>query len=187
MTNLDCIGSISYWYNILSPEMDHLYTNHTFQKQSSLSQFDIVASNGRQKLSIPTVKKTRKGPYKDVHIDYSTNWQAEHWRSIEIAYLKSPFYLYYGYKIEAVFKTKHTCLLQLNLALFHEIYTCIKADQEINIDDDKSVYYTETAAVVHRAYPQVFDTKLSFEYNLSILDLLFNLGPETKEYLMRSQ
>ena len=187
MMNLDCIGSISYWINILRPETENICTNHTFQKQSSLSQFEIVASNGRQKLSIPTVKKTRKGAYKEVHIDYSTNWQAEQWRSIEIAYLKSPFYLYYGYKIEAVFKTQHTCVLHLNLALFHEIYTCIKADQKINIDDATSIYYTETAPVVHQAYPQVFDDKISFESNLSILDLLFNLGPETKEYLMRSQ
>ncbi|MFT4599830.1 MAG: hypothetical protein ACI9WM_002085, partial [Arenicella sp.] len=84
-------------------------------------------------------------------------------------------------------KTQHTCVLQLNLALFHEIIKCIKANPKINIDDDTSVYYTETAVVVHQAYPQVFDDKISFESNLSILDLLFNLGPETKEYLMRSQ
>lgn len=184
--NLDCIGSISYWITAQKAENRAHCVNHTFQKQSALSQFEIVASNGRQKLSVPTIKKTRKGAYSEVCIDYGNNWQAEHWRSIEIAYLKSPFYLYYGYKIEAIFKTKYTYLIELNTALAIEIYKCLKMDKTISIDKETPVYYAETKKQEHAIYPQVFDTKIPFEDNLSILDLLFNLGPETHEYLMQS-
>ena len=157
--------------------------NHTFQKQSSLSQFEIVNTNGRQKLSIPTIKATRKGFYKDVHIDYSTKWQVEHWRSIENAYLKSPFFLYYGYKIEEAFKTHYTSLLEYNLALIKTILKCIKLDNELVTDTETPIYFEETPISTSEKYPQVFDSKLAFEENLCILDLLFNLGPETLDYL----
>ena len=184
---LRCIGSINYWVEVYSKEQVTLLTNHTFQKQSTLSQFEIVNPNGRQKLSIPTVKATRKGLYKSVAIDYSTNWQVEHWRSIENAYLKSPFYLYYGYKIEAVFKTNQTSLLDFNLALFKTIKDCIKLKSVVQIDNETSLYFEEMSADKTIVYPQVFDTKLPFEENLSILDLLFNLGPETLDYLKQSR
>jgi hypothetical protein len=161
--------------------------NHTFQKQSTLSQFEIVNTNGRQKLSIPTIKATRKGFYNSVEIDYSTNWQVEHWRSIENAYLKSPFYLYYGYKIEGVFKNEYKSLLDFNLAVFKCIKDCIKQKSALHIDEETSLYFEELKESNNSVYPQVFDTKLPFEENLTILDLLFNLGPETLDYLKQAQ
>ena len=77
MNNLHCVGNISYWHSILRQESDFIYTNHTFQKQSFLSQFEIMTSNGRLKLIIPTQKTSRKGMFDKVLIDYSNNWQIE--------------------------------------------------------------------------------------------------------------
>lgn len=183
---LRCIGSINYWSKICCNNNLLLFSNHTFQKQSSLSQFEITTSNGRLKLSIPTKKSTRRGPYQDVEIDYSTNWQIEHWRSIENAYLKSPFFLYYGYKVERVFKSRPQYLIEFNLALLNEIANCIKLPNEIKIDSETSLYFKEIENRNHQTYPQVFDTKRPFESNLCVLDLLFNIGPETLEYLLDS-
>ncbi|MGB0851210.1 MAG: WbqC family protein [Bacteroidia bacterium] len=184
--HIDCIGSISYWVEISKKADVVLYSNHTFQKQSSLSQFEITTSNGRLKLSVPTKKSTRKGALKDVEIDYTSNWQIEHWRSIENAYLKSPFFLYYGYKIERVFKSNPRYLLDFNISLFNEIAKCIKLSKAINEDSETSQYYKEIEVLNHKTYPQVFDTKQPFVPNLCILDLLFNLGPETLEFLLNS-
>ncbi|PCJ65226.1 MAG: hypothetical protein COA58_10215 [Bacteroidetes bacterium] len=183
---LRSLGDITYWKKIIADDTVEFKINHTFQKQSSLSQFEIVNTNGRQKLSIPTVKKTRKGKYELVQIDYSTNWQIEHWRSIENAYLKSPFYLYYGYKIEAIFKQNHITLLDLNCALVEIICNCIKLKKEPIFNRNEEVYFEKQVGLSHSIYPQVFDTKLPFEQNLCILDLLFNLGPETLDYLRRN-
>ena len=131
---LASIGSIAYWSRLVKLEDPIIHLNHSFQKQSELSQYDIVTSQGRLKLSIPTQKKTRKGPYENVMIDYNSTWQAEHWRSITNSYRKSPFFLYYGYKIEAVYMTEHKTLMQFNRALLDVLYNCLKLDNEPTID-----------------------------------------------------
>lgn len=178
-----CVGNIAYWARTIHPKEENLLVNHTFQKQSELSQYDIVTVQGKLKLSVPTQKATRKGLYKDVELDYSTNWQVEHWRSIENAYLKSPFFLYYGYKLERIYKTRYKTLLEFNLAVFEVLYTCIYKDEPPKINNKTTVYFSNTTPLENPAYPQVFDTTLDFQKNASILDLLFNLGPETQDYL----
>ena len=94
--NLHCVGNISYWKEFIKTQNSVLYIHHTFQKQTSLSQFEIVTAQGLLKLSVPTVKTTRKGAYTDVQISNESNWQIEHWRSIENAYQKSPFFIFYN-------------------------------------------------------------------------------------------
>ena len=185
MNNLNCIGNISYWHSIIQMDTNNIYINHTFQKQTYLSQFEIMTSNGRLKLSIPTQKSTRKGMYNEVLIDYSNNWQIEMWRSIQNAYSKSPFFLYYGYKLEEVILEKHTKLIDLNWALFQELCQCIQKHLNVELEEDENVMYNEIELENLAAYHQVFDDRWEFESNLSIIDVLFNLGPETIDYLLR--
>ncbi len=182
---LHCIGNISHWSALLRRPEIVLQINHTYQKQSELSQYEIATASGRLKLSIPTQKSTRKGAYSEVKIDYSTNWQVEHWRSIRNAYHKSPFYLFYGYKIEEVYMQKYDTLLALNEALFRTLLSCIKCPEKSVINTSDAVYYETSTHIHNSVYPQVFDAKIKFEENLSILDVLFNLGPETQDYLLR--
>jgi hypothetical protein len=181
---LHCIGNISHWSALLRATEVIIQINHTYQKQSELSQYEISTASGRLKLSIPTQKSTRKGPYSEVKIDYSTNWQVEHWRSIRNAYHKSPFYLYYGYKVEEVYMQKYDTLLGLNQALFTTLLSCIKYTKKSELNTSDIVYYRGSIGLHNNIYPQVFDTKIDFEENLSILDVLFNLGPETQDYLL---
>jgi len=181
---LSCIGNIFYWTELLNNPEPVIYLNHTFQKQSELSQYDIVTANGRLKLSVPTQKSTRKGSFSDVKIDPTSKWQVEHWRSIENAYLKSPFFLYYGYKIEVAYNTKYDSLVEFNLAVMHIICDCLKLKKHPRIDNIEPVYYSKDQHIDNCEYPQVFDTHIDFVGNTSILDLIFNLGPEAKEYLI---
>jgi hypothetical protein len=182
---LPCIGSITHWATVAKMKPETIYLNHTFQKQSSLTQFEIVTSNGRLKLSIPTIKNSRKGLYKDVKIDYSENWQIELWRSIEYAYLKSPFFIYYDYKLKPVILATPSHLVDYNLAIATELYALLKLDTQLAVDHQTPIYFEEQIPKHGTAYPQVFDTKQPFETNLCILDLIFNLGPEAKDYLLR--
>ena len=184
MNNLHCIGNISYWHAIIQIESNYIHINHTFQKQSYLSQFEIMTSNGKLKLSIPTQKSTRKGMYSEVLIDYSNNWQTELWRSIQNAYSKSPFFLYYGYKLEEVILKRHLKLIDLNWELFKVLGSCIHKPLDIELEKEEITKYQETRIENLANYPQVFDDRLDFESNLSIIDVLFNLGPETIDYLL---
>jgi hypothetical protein len=182
---LECIGNCIFWIKVLYGDNKTLYLNHTFQKQTALSQFEIATAQGLQKLSIPTVKATRKGLYNRVEISYDSNWQVEHWRTIENAYQKSPFFIFYNYKIEPVFKTKYTYLYEFNLALLKVVMECMKLNKAVEIDFNTPVYYAESSPLKAPNYPQVFDDKLPFLSDLSVLDLLFNLGPEASDYLMQ--
>ena len=184
MNNLHCIGNISYWHAIIQSESNYIHINHTFQKQSYLSQFEIMTSNGKLKLSIPTQKSTRKGMYSEVLIDYSNNWQTELWRSIQNAYSKSPFFLYYGYKLEEVILKRHLKLIDLNWELFKVLGSCIHKPLDIELEKEEITKYQETRIENLANYPQVFDDRLNFESNLGIIDVLFNLGPETIDYLL---
>lgn len=183
---LPCIGNIAYWCTLSKMDSPTLHLCHTFQKQSELSQYEIVTAQGRLKMSIPTQKSTRRGPYENVLIDYNAPWQVEHWRSINNSYRKSPFYIYYGYKIEEVYRSKYESLLDLNLALMHVIVHCLKLEIIPEINAKTDVYFSQTLAADNPVYPQVFDDKIAFEKNVSILDLIFNLGPEAKDYLESS-
>jgi hypothetical protein len=180
---LVCVGDISYWAQLINQKKVVLTLNHTFQKQTSLSQYQIVGPNGVQKLSVPLKKSTRKGPYVDVEISYDENWIDEHWKSLNSYYKKSPFFLYYNYKIEPVYHAKHTTLVQFNLALLNAVLKCLKVDIETVTDNDLAVSFVEQDKKLIPSYPQVFDVKMNFQPNMSILDLLFNLGPEAVDYL----
>tara|TARA_Y100000385_G_scaffold193741_1_gene200427 strand:- start:743 stop:1309 length:567 start_codon:yes stop_codon:yes gene_type:complete len=184
MNNLHCVGNISYWHSILQQEYDFVHTNHTFQKQSYLSQFEIMTSNGRLKLSIPTQKPSRKGMFNKVLIDYSNNWQIEMWRSIQNAYSKSPFFLYYGYKIKEVILKKNITLMDFNWQMFNVVSKCIHLPYDLKLDQEEVAIYNQNDYKDLPSYPQVFDDRWDFEPNLSIIDLLFNLGPETIDYLL---
>ena len=181
---LDCIGSIGRWAEIAQSDTLVIQVNHTFQKQSSLSQFSILGPNGPKKLSVPTTKATRKGFYDKVLISNESQWQMEHWKSLESAYLKSPFFMYYDYKLEAVFKKDYADLLSFNKSMLNTILDCLKLDIPITYDSETNAYYKECEDLETPVYPQVFDYKLPFQGNLSVLDALFNLGPETASYLL---
>ena len=149
-----------------------------------LSQYEIIGPNGVIKYSVPTQKSTRKGLYKEVLIDYTDSWQDEQWKSITNAYKKSPFFQYYDYKIEPVFKTKTATLMDFNFALIEVITKCLRAEILLTKNAVSEAYYSDLELKEILGYPQVYDTKLGFVSNLSILDLLFNLGPETLDYLV---
>lgn len=180
---LDCVGSISWWKSWLK-DGGELYLHHTFQKQSSLSQYCIAGAQGVLKLSVPTQKQSRKGNYDNVRIENGERWQLEHWRSIEAAYRKSPFFIYYDYKIKPIFDTKFDLLIDFNKALLERLIECLKTDQNAIYNMTEPVSYNEVKESECNVYPQVFDERSGFQTNMSLLDVLFNLGPETLDYLL---
>ena len=172
-------------------------TEDNFQKQTYRNRYVIYGANGKQVLTIPVIH-TRNGERlktKDILIDQSTDWQKLHIRSLQSAYRSSPFFEFYEDDILPVFNKKYKYLMDLNFDSIQILGECLqvtfdyqKTDiYEMVIDDGKDYRYLANAKTSQKydfqKYTQVFDDKYGFISNLSILDLVFNEGPNALMYL----
>ena len=169
----------------------------SYPKQSFRNRYLIGGPNKIQALTVPIIKiNGNHTKSKDVEIDYSTNWIAQHLKSLNTAYSASPFYQFYIDYIAAEFNTKHIKLLDLNLAMFKLINKWLSLDITYDLSSDfiketedildlrkylnqKNTWYIKNC----EEYLQCFSDKFSFRPGLSIIDLLFNLGPESSLFI----
>ncbi|WP_321280890.1 WbqC family protein [Marinifilum fragile] len=173
-----------------------------YSKQSYRNRCNIYGANGALAISVPVVKATNKKVLtKDVKISYDTNWQKLHWKGIESAYKSSPFYEYYIDDLERFFNQKWDFLLDFNLEIQTEISEILEIENKHSLTEDfiplDAPDITDFRNVIHpkpskgindtefapQFYTQVFGDKHGFIPNLSILDLIFNLGPDSSYYL----
>ena len=172
----------------------------TYLKQTYRNRTCIYAANGKLQLNIPVIhSQNNRQLYKDVMIKSEENWQANHLKSLESAYRKSPFFEFYIDDISALFKMEATNLFNFNLKCLEVIFDCIQLPfttkftetfihHPNNLKDFRNLVYCKKEVVQHfEPYTQVFDNKHGFIGNLSILDLLFNEGPNTANYLKSLQ
>jgi len=168
-----------------------------FQKQTYRNRAYIYGANGKLALNIP-VRFTQKNrqKYSDVKIANDEKWQDNHWKSIESAYRTSPFFEYYQDDLRPLFKEKKEFLFDFNIECIQAISECIELDLNPekttefikNYDDGNDYRFLVNAkkepVFSFDSYIQVFSEKHGFIPNLSILDLLFNEGPNTLNYLL---
>ena len=172
----------------------------TFPKQTFRNRCVILSANGLQSLSVPVVKPNgAKTLTRDVKISYDEPWQQLHWRSIKTAYNSSPFLLYYQDELEVFFKKKPQFLLDLNEEVIQLINSLLEWEVSVKrteeFDFPKDIHPNEDRRFLLKpknteplnlpSYIQVFSDQYSFYENLSILDLIFNLGPEAESYLVK--
>lgn len=168
-----------------------LETQENYLRQTYRNRYNIVGPNGIQTLSIPVQNRHgEKMPIRDVRIDYREPWQRNHWRSITTAYRNSPYFIYLGDEFAPFYEKKAEFLFDLNLEFIQLIFRIMKKKTEIRFSDSFRVpgeYAPDFRYTIHpkqppvfttREYRQVFHEKLGFYPDLSILDLLFNLGPK---------
>ena len=149
-------------------------------------------------LIIPTVHDQKMGIVKDVRIEYVTPWQRAHWRSIESAYNNTPFYLYYKDALKPFFEQKFDFLFDFNTQLTQTLLKALQVDVNIRISESfvpyeendlrleihpKRVHKPDYRFFLNKPYYQVFEDKFGFLPNLSVIDLLFNEGPQAASYL----
>ena len=166
-----------------------------FLKQTYRNRTYIYAANGKLLLNIPVIhtQKNRQ-KYRDVKISNDTNWQDLHWKSLLSAYSTSPFFEFYRDELEPLFKLKPDFILDFNLKCFETVCDCL----QLHINASKTEIYQKQIEgkidlrflvnakmdePLFEPYTQVFSSKHGFMNNLSILDLLFNEGPNTLQYL----
>jgi len=187
------LGPVAYYSAILQSEEIFIETKEHFIKQSCRNRCTIMGANGTQTLTIPKERKSSdKTLISDISISNQDNWQKSHWQSIVSAYNSSPFFEYYKDELLPFYNTKHSTLFDFNLKLSKTILELMQVEKKLNFT---SKFQKECNGLDLRSskfilknqeeYQQVFCEKYSFIPNLSILDVLFNLGPETTSYLER--
>lgn len=169
-----------------------------YQKGGLRNRCYIAGPNGPQRLTIPLVKgKHQQTPIQEVRIAYQDDWQRQHWRSIQTAYGKAPFFEHYADDIRSFYTRPWDFLFEFNLA-FQEFILKRKMGWKGTFVKQELYYEasqwpdgpdlrgkTEGAPLPFSfcRYPQVFEEKTGFLPNLSVLDLLFCYGKTGTEVL----
>lgn len=164
-----------------------------WQKMSFRNRTVICGANGLINLSVPVRQgRNQRTPFREVEISYHENWQLNHWRSIVSCYGKSPFFDYYRFELEKLFNERHIYLFGLNLAILEWLKKMLLFPAEIIVaDSDKKGDYKQVVEDISNKwlpknfqrdgeitrYAQVFEDRIGFQPNVSVLDLLFNTGP----------
>ena len=186
------------YFALLLSENAAIEREERYQKQSYRNRTVIMNGNGALNLIIPTVHDGRMGIVKDVRIEYVTPWQRAHWRSIESAYNNTPYYLYYKDALKPFYEREFEFLFDFNLQLTQTLMKLLRLDCEIRTTTEFSPYINnDPRLLIHpkqarredypfrlkTPYYQVFEDKFGFVPNLSVIDLLFNEGPQAATYL----
>ena len=188
--------NIAHFVAMTNAERITFEMDDNFLKQTYRNRTYIYGANGKQTLNIPVIHSQKnRQKYRDVKIFNEEKWQDNHWKSLLSAYRTSPFFEYYEDELVTLFTEKTEHLLDFNLKCFEVICDCLQLDLNIhktetyqkNITDKIDYRYLVNAKKKtpqqFDTYTQVFSDKHGFISNLSILDLLFNEGPNALNYL----
>ena len=186
-------GPIPY-YSILVKSNDYILEKHeNFIKQTVRSRCIINSSSGKLNLSIPRIRKnSSKTKIKDIRICYNEPWQKIHLRSIITCYNSSPFFDYYKERISKIFNVKEKFLIDFSRKSHFLVMDFLKLNQNINytkvfekINNSTDYRNYDFCSKGGYKYDQVYFTKNDFIKDLSVLDLIFNLGPESIDFLKK--
>jgi len=179
-------GPLEYYAILLSHDTI-IECHENYQKRSVRNRSKILSANGVLTLSVPLKKGKTLKPIKAVEISYEVEWQKQHARAIRSAYESAPYFDHYWGRILQVINQKWTYLYDLNLEIlswlqksgFINAYRLSDSYNRIGYKIDKRA----TDVSWEKAFPpynQVFESKFGYLNNLSILDGIFNLGPELR-------
>jgi len=195
------LPSLEYFCAVLPFDEILLEKHEHFVKQTNRNRCYLNTSQGVVMLTVPLAGKHSKANLKDIRIDHSKKWQNNHWRTIESAYRKAPFFEYYEQPLQQILFKQHEFLFEMNCELLsfclqnlnlpHHIaetltYEKTAAEDVIDLRSLIACKKTFSNSVYYQAIPyyQVFGN--TFVPNLSVIDLLFCEGPNSKSLLLRS-
>ncbi|MDX2001244.1 MAG: WbqC family protein [Chitinophagales bacterium] len=192
-----CLVTLNYlgpvWQYALMSKYDTVQIEafDNFQKASLRNRCHIVGSNGVQLLSIPIEGgREKRMPYREILIANDSPWQQKHWRSLEAAYRNSPYFEYYEDYFRPFYMQPQDYLFEFNEGLRKVLFRLLEIGAVAVLTEtyEKAPVINDYRGMEHAdglspVYYQVFADRLGFIGNLSIVDLLFNLGPGAAPFL----
>ncbi len=174
-----------------------------FNKQTYRNRCVILGGNGPITLVVPVIKgRGAKVLIKDLKISYETNWQRNQMRTLFSAYNSSPYFEYYKDDIQPFFEKKTKFIFDFNQSIHNCICGLLEIENKAQLTEDfeavaeNTINFREILSPKNKTQPdlnfkpaeytQVFSEKFGFVPNLSILDLLFNEGPNSYTILEKS-
>lgn len=178
--------SICWWVQATKTDIVIFDTGEHFQKMTSRNRYDISGANNPIKLSVPLVNgRNQHIPMAEVQIYNGDRWQTQHWRTLVSVYKRSPYFDHYEHSLKPLFETPFTQLVDFNRASLLWVKLQLRMEFEIQ---ETNVYVRDypTEVIDLRSskrdmtdstkYYQVFEDRIGFQPDLSILDLLFSEG-----------
>jgi hypothetical protein len=192
--NFPCIA----WYKMfLRNENIQIEQHEYFVRKSFRNRTVIAGPNGLITLSIPLKGgRNQKNVMKDIEISYDENWQTVHWKTIESCYRRSPYFEYYAEDIKMLFEKKHHFLVDYNIQCLQLVNQLLQVKKELVLTEkyekipidtwvDARNVFDENTDMQLPSYIQVFQDRIGFKSNLSILDMLFCDGRMLVEKLRK--
>ena len=197
-------GPVQWYQKLYRHEEVEIEQWESFQKQTYRNRCLIATTQGVQALTVPVERKEESGKRKentiiDMRISDHGNWRHLHWNALMSAYGESPFFEYYQDDIRPFFEKRWDYLFDFNEAIREKMCELLDIQPKVSFSLEFKVYSLEKEKDFREAirpkhplpdrdfepkpYYQVYQQKHGFLPNLSILDLLFNMGPEGIFYL----
>lgn len=173
---------ISWFAHLLTGEPIFIEQYENFQKQTIRNRCTIDSPNGPLHLTIPIDKSNftagGKCLMKDVRISTHSDWQHQHWYALETTYFNSPFFEYLQDDFRPFFEKKWDFLMDFNEALIAKCCELLDIHTSLQRTEDYAgiTPITDAPSI---PYYQVFRQKHGFLSNLSVIDLIFNMGNES--------
>ena len=194
--------NLHYFFYVLNASIINIEQFDNYSKQSYRNRTQILSANGVLNLSIPIKKNKSEKVVNAIEISYKEDWQKNHWRAITSAYKNSPYFDFFEEDLRVFYSNKYNLLIDYNTDQLKFIVKVLKQKKNIQLTKQyesnpdsvidlrtiihpKQSYLSDklVANKLDQSYYQTFENKISFTPNLSILDLLFNKGLHTIDYL----
>jgi hypothetical protein len=190
---------ILYYSLVLRIDVVHIESKEHFVKRSFRNKMQLPGPNGILDLSIPLEKGKSKKSMDEVAISYAENWSKSHLHTIHTLYKNAPFFEHYIDQIKAIYEVKYDRLIDLQHAIHQFIFKALKHEKELLYTKDYHTDYQEDLFIdarnhllpsavniegfMHQPYMQIFEEKIGFKSNMSVLDLIMCEGPNAIHYL----
>lgn len=191
--------TILFYSLILRIDEVFIESKEHFIKRSFRNKMFIPGPNGVQALSIPLESGKTKKPIDKVNVSYAEDWKKQHWHSIQTIYKNAPYFEHYEDQILHLYNQNYSTLFEWQSAVHQFVLKALRIEKKILFTNEYFPQYNEDQWIdarnvlmpmeiglegfEHKTYRQIFQDKIGFQPNMSILDAIMCLGPNTVDIL----